>query len=80
MEDKREIMQTKKRMLRKIGDSSKAKSDEEFFKMCLLSHQMTNPADKDVMRLDWKTLYKQVSTDEKLPFVEWNSWLSKKVE
>ena len=58
MGDKREIIQTKKRMLRKIGDSSKANSDEEFFKMTLLSYQMSNPLDKKVMELDYKVLFK----------------------
>lgn len=80
MDDKREISQAKKRMLRKIGDSSKVRSDEEFFKMCLLSYQMANPSDIQVMKLDYKVLLKQVRDIEKLPFFKWNTWLSQKVE
>ena len=67
-------------MLRKIGDSSKANSDQEFFKMSLLSYQMSNPFDKKVMELDYKVLFKQASTFEKLPFYKWNTWLSQKIE
>ena len=80
MNDKREVVQTKKRMLRKIGDSSKAKSDEEFFKMTLLSYQMGNPFDKKVMELDYKVLFQQANTFEKVPFYKWNAWLSQKIE
>ena len=57
MDDKREISQAKKRMLRKIGDSSKVRSDEEFFKMIVLSFQMANPTDKQIMKLDYKNLF-----------------------
>ena len=78
--DKREVIQTKKRMLRKIGDSSKANSDAEFFKMTLLSYQMSNPFDKKVMELDYKVLFKQASLFEKLPFHKWNAWISQKIE
>jgi hypothetical protein len=80
MDDKREIVQTKKRMLRKIGDSSKANSDEEFFKMTLLSYQMGNPLDKKVMELDYRALFKQASTIQKLPFYKWNAWLNERIE
>ena len=57
-----------------------ANKEEEFFRMCLLSFQINNKENMKVMKLDYRSLYKQVTDKHHLPFFKWNDWLKECVE
>ena len=52
-------------------------SEEEFFRMCLLSHQLAHKHNQKILLLDARSLYQEVTKKRKLPFFKWNEWLRK---
>ena len=76
--------QFKKNLLKKNKNNDKPvaaeNKEEEFFKMTLLSFQLTHKSNRKIMALDAKKLFLQVSEKEKLPFFKWHDYLQKTVE
>ena len=47
--------------------------------MCLLSYQLVNKQNQQILALDANHLFKDV-TKKKIPFFQWNNWLSKTID
>ena len=72
-------MLLKKKMTKFIKSKFDDK-EEEYFRMCLLSYQMKYSNNQKIMTLDYKSLYRQVTKDKKMPFYMWNNWLKDCIE
>mmetsp|Transcript_3882 Transcript_3882/g.6600 ORF Transcript_3882/g.6600 Transcript_3882/m.6600 type:complete len:134 (-) Transcript_3882:37-438(-) len=77
--DERQQQQLRKQLLQR-GANYIENKEEEFFKMSLLSYQINNKQNMKILKLDAKSLYKQVSEQQKLPFFQWNDWLKVCIE
>lgn len=69
----------KKKLIRQSNEQARD-SEEEYFRMCLLSYQLSNKNNQKILLLDPRSLYKEVTKKHKLPFFKWNDWLRKKVD
>ena len=69
----------KKKMVRQSNEAVRD-SEEEFFRMCLLSYQLAHKGNQKILLLDSRSLYQEVTKKRKLPFFKWNDWLRKQVE
>ena len=77
--DQSQCLIMKKKMLRQSTGADRDK-EEVFFRMCLLSFQLTNKSNQKVLALDSKSLYEEAAKKRKLPFFKWNDWLRKQIE
>lgn len=77
--DQSQCLIMKKKMLRQSSGAVKDK-EEEFFRMCLLSFQLTNKHNQKILALDAQSLYQEAAKRRKLPFFKWNDWLRKQIE
>jgi len=76
--DPEQVLLMKKKFLRQ-GLTKFENKEEEYFRMVLLSFQLTHKENSKVLTLDYRSLFKRV-TAEKLPFFKWHDWLQEMVE